>query len=176
MSLRILATGGTFDKHYDPVAGRLAFAQSHLPQLLEQARVLGPVQVQVLMMIDSLEMLPSHREQVLDACRAATETELVVIHGTDTMVQTAAVLGRTGLAKTIVLTGAMVPCEVNGSDAAFNLGFALACARSLPAGVWIAMNGRAYRWDQVRKNREAGRFEASAPGDGSGLADAETSF
>jgi len=145
MNLRILATGGTFDKRYDPITGALGFGQTHLHEILARARVAGPPEVEVLMMIDSLEMLDEHRQQVLAACRAAPETALVVVHGTDT--------------KTIVLTGAMVPFALADSDASFNLGAALAFARSLPAGVWVAMNGVARPWSNVRKNRERGIFE-----------------
>jgi L-asparaginase len=164
MSLRILATGGTFDKHYDPIAGQLGFAGTHLPAIVERARVAGNVAVEVAMLVDSLDMTDAHREAVLAACRAAPETAIVVVHGTDTMVETARVLGAARLPKTIVLTGAMVPYELEGSDAMFNLGFAMACARTLGEGVWIAMNAAAHRWDAVRKNRELGRFE-SLPGD-----------
>ncbi|HEY0877955.1 MAG TPA: asparaginase domain-containing protein [Zeimonas sp.] len=160
MSLRILATGGTFDKRYDPVTGELAFGDSHLPSIVERARLMGDVVVQVVLLIDSLDMRDEHRQQVLDACRAAPETMLVVVHGTDTMVETAAVLGKAALPKTIVLTGAMVPFSVDDSDASFNLGAAVAFARSLSPGVWVAMNGVARPWSDVRKNRAAGIFES----------------
>jgi len=159
MNLRILATGGTFDKRYDPITGARGFGQTHLHEILARARVAGPPEVEVLMMIDSLEMLDEHRQQVLAACRAAPETALVVVHGTDTMVQTAQLLGAAALPKTIVLTGAMVPFALADSDASFNLGAALAFARRLPAGVWVAMNGVARPWSNVRKNRERGIFE-----------------
>ncbi len=161
MTLRILATGGTFDKHYDPIRGELTFAQTHLPALVAQARLAGEVYCETVMLIDSLEMDDGHRQSVLAACRAATEPAIVIVHGTDTMVETAAVVGRASLPKTIVLTGAMVPAEVQGSDALFNLGYAIACARALPPGTWVAMNGVAHRWDRVRKNRALGVFEAT---------------
>lgn len=162
MSLRILATGGTFDKHYDPIRGALGFAQTHLPQLVADARIAGEVACQTVMLIDSLEMDDGHRLAVLDACRAAPESRIVVIHGTDTMVETATVIGRAALDKTVVLTGAMVPAEIDGSDASFNLGYAIACAQLLPHGAWVAMNAVAHRWDRVRKNRALGVFEAVA--------------
>jgi L-asparaginase len=162
MPLRLIATGGTFDKHYDPIAGQLGFADTHLHAIVERARVAGDVVVEVAMLVDSLDMTDAHRQAVLEACRAAPETAIVVVHGTDTMVETARVLGAARLPKTIVLTGAMVPCEVEGSDALFNLGFAIACAHTLGEGVWIAMNAAAHRWDAVRKNRALGRFEALA--------------
>ncbi|HEY0877496.1 MAG TPA: asparaginase domain-containing protein [Zeimonas sp.] len=160
MTLRILATGGTFDKRYDPVTGELGFGESHLPSIVARARLMNDVVVQVVLLIDSLDMRDEHRRQVLDACRAAPETMLVVVHGTDTMVETAAMLGRAALPKTIVLTGAMVPFAVEDSDASFNLGTAVGFARSLPHGVWVAMNGVARPWSDVRKNRAAGIFES----------------
>lgn len=160
MPLRILATGGTFDKRYDPATGELGFGESHLPGILERARLAGDVELQVVMLIDSLDMHDEHRRQVLDACRAAPESMLVVVHGTDTMVETAAVLAGADLPKTIVLTGAMVPFSVGDSDASFNLGAAIAFARTLERGVWVAMNGVARPWSDVRKNRTAGIFES----------------
>lgn len=160
MDLRILATGGTFDKRYEPETGVLGFAESQLPRIVERARIAGPVEVQTVMLIDSLEMLDTHRQQVLDACVAAPESAIVVVHGTDTMVETATVLGNAKLPKTIVLTGAMVPYAVEDSDASFNLGAAVAFARSLGQGVWVAMNGVARPWSDVRKNRARGVFES----------------
>lgn len=160
MNLRILATGGTFDKRYEPSTGALGFGESHLPAIVERARLSGAVTIEVVMLIDSLEMRDEHRRQVLDACRAAPETMLVVVHGTDTMVDTASVLGSAALPKTIVMTGAMVPYSVDDSDATFNLGAAIAFARTLPHGVWVAMNGIARPWSDVRKNRAAGVFES----------------
>ncbi len=160
MSVRIITTGGTFDKHYDPIAGALSFAATHLDEMCARARLAVPVTVEAPMLIDSLEMTAPHRDQVLAACRAAPEHQIVVIHGTDTMVETAAVLGAAALDKTIVVTGAMLPYEVAGSDALFNLGFALGCAAHLGAGTWIAMNGVAHPWDRVRKNHALGVFES----------------
>ncbi|MBN9461517.1 MAG: asparaginase [Burkholderiales bacterium] len=159
MDLRILATGGTFDKRYDPITGALGFGETHLYEIVARARLAGPVQVEVVMMIDSLEMVEEHRRRVLEACRVAPESALVVVHGTDTMVETARVLGQAQLAKTIVLTGAMVPFALADSDASFNLGAAIAFARSLAPGTWVAMNGIAHPWSNVRKNREQGVFE-----------------
>ena len=135
--------------------------------MVARARLTVPVVVEPLMQIDSLDMQDADRERVLAACRASAEAAVVIVHGTDTMTDTARVLGPCfdgdgGDAKTVVLTGAMVPYAIAESDALFNLGFACACAQTLPAGVWIAMNGRAHRWDAVRKNREAGVFESIA--------------
>ncbi len=158
MSLRILATGGTFDKHYDEIAGKLGFAESHLPQVLQQARLTLPVALEVCMLMDSLDMQDSHRQQILQACQNASEPALVIIHGTDTMAETAQLLGAANLNKTIVFTGAMIPFEIANSDALFNLGFACAAAQLLPAGVHVAMNGKIFAWDNVQKNRSAGVF------------------
>lgn len=155
---RIIVTGGTFDKHYDAIKGELTFKDSHLPAILRQSRVTVPVEIEINQLIDSLHMQDEHRLRVLEACRAAAEQCVIVIHGTDTMAQTAQVVGRAGLAKTIVFTGAMIPFSVAGSDALFNLGFAMAAAQLLPAGAYVAMNGRVFAWDQVAKNREDGVF------------------
>lgn len=162
MPVRVIATGGTFDKHYDPLGGQLGFDESALPGLLAQARLVPPPVLEVLMQIDSLDMDAGHRARILAACRTSPEPAIVVVHGTDTMTQTAEVLGAAALpGKTIVLTGAMVPARVAGSDAAFNLGAAIAYAQALPAGVHVAMNGVAHRWDAVRKDRAQGVFVAT---------------
>jgi L-asparaginase len=158
MSLRIIATGGTFDKHYDAVKGALGFGKTHLPQLLAQARITLPVTVQELMLLDSLDMQDSDRARILQACAEASEERIVIIHGTDTMRETAEVLGNARLARTIVLTGAMVPYEVAESDALFNAGFAIGVVQQLPHDVYIAMNGQVFSWDNVMKDRAAGRF------------------
>ena len=160
MSLRIIATGGTFEKHYDPLTGNLYFRDSVLPGALQRARIAQDCVFEALLALDSLDMQDEHRQQVLEACRRSAEDRIVVVHGTDTMRETAAVLGAAKLDKTIVLTGAMVPYLVDGSDAFFNLGFACAAARLATAGVYIAMNGQLFDWDNVKKNRDLGRFEA----------------
>lgn len=158
--MRIIATGGTFDKQYDELRGELTFKDSHLATILQQARITVPLTLEINQLIDSLHMQEANRQHILAACRAAPEPQIVVIHGTDTMAVTARVLGGAALAKTIVLTGAMIPYAVHGSDALFNLGFACAAAQLLPPGVYIAMNGQTFAWDQVRKNTQTGRFEA----------------
>jgi L-asparaginase len=159
MTLRIIATGGTFDKHYDELEGKLGFDKSHLPQVILRARMTLPVQLEELPLLDSLDMNDADRQRILGACLRADETGIVVVHGTDTMKQTAEVLGAAQLPKTIVLTGAMIPYETKNSDALFNFGFACGIAQALPHGVYIAMNGRIFAWDKVRKNRSLGRFE-----------------
>jgi len=161
VAARIIVTGGTFDKHYDALKGELTFKNSHLPAILEQSRVTIPVELEINQLIDSLHMQDEHRERVLASCRQAPEQCIVVIHGTDTMAQTAQVVGQAGLGKTIVFTGAMIPYSVQGSDALFNLGFALAAAQSLTPNTYVAMNGRVFTWDQVRKNKVDGVFETA---------------
>lgn len=158
--LRLIATGGTFDKHYDALRGQLLFGTCHLPAALQRARVTLPVVIEELPLKDSLDMQDIDRQRIVDACRAAVEKAIVIVHGTDTMVDTATLLGAAALSKTIVLTGAMIPYEVVNSDALFNLGFACGIAQTLVAGVYVVMNGQCFMWDNVRKNREAGFFEA----------------
>ena len=159
MTLRIIATGGTFDKCYDPLTGNLVFDRSVLPTALARARITDPVSFEPLFAIDSLDMNETHRAQICAACERSTEQKIVIIHGTDTMRETAQVLGKAGLQKTIVLTGAMVPYRVASSDALFNLGFAVAVAQLNMPGVFVAMNGRVFSWDRVRKNKTDGIFE-----------------
>lgn len=157
--IRIFITGGTFDKEYNELTGRLYFHRSHLPEMLALGRCRLPVATRTLMMVDSLEMTDTDRLLILEHCRDAAESRIVVTHGTDTMAETAAVLGASLSGKTVVLTGAMVPYKFGSSDGLFNLGSALAFVQTLPPGVYIAMNGRCFTWDRVRKNRDTGVFE-----------------
>jgi L-asparaginase len=159
MSIRIIITGGTFDKQYDEIRGSLTFKDSHLPEILKFVRCAVPIELELNQLIDSLDMHTSNRLNVLESCRRAPEERIVITHGTDTMVETARVLGEARLEKTIVLTGAMVPYVFSSSDAVFNLGSAVTAVQVLPYGVYIAMNGRVFAWDKVRKNRELGVFE-----------------
>jgi L-asparaginase len=159
MSLCIIATGGTFDKHYDELAGRLGFGASHLPQAIARARITAEVILEELPLLDSLEMQDADRQRILACCRHSTQQAIVIVHGTDTMQQTAQVLGQAQLDKTVVLTGAMIPYEIANSDALFNFGFACGVAQVLTAGVYVAMNGQIFAWDKVAKNRSAGVFE-----------------
>jgi len=158
--IRIFITGGTFDKQYNELAGTLTFKETHVPEMLRLGRSRVDVAVRRLMLIDSLEMTDADRRSIADACLASAESRIVITHGTDTMVETARTLARVMEGRTIVLTGAMVPYAFGSSDGLFNLGSALSFAQTLPAGVYIAMNGRAFRWDDVRKNRETGVFES----------------
>ncbi len=161
MSIRILVTGGTFDKEYDELTGRLFFQDTHLPEMLRRGRCRLDVVIETVMMIDSLDLDAAGRAEIVERCRAATERCLVVTHGTDTMVETARALAEAGLEdKTVVLTGAMVPYAFGSSDGLFNLGSALSFVQVLPPGVYVAMNGQHFPWHAVRKNKAAGVFEA----------------
>ncbi|MDC8758080.1 asparaginase domain-containing protein [Janthinobacterium fluminis] len=159
MTLRILSTGGTFDKHYNELNGVLGFSDSHLPVAVARARITVPVALEQLPLLDSLDMVDADRQRILASCGAAAERAVVIIHGTDTMPETAAVLGAAKLDKTLVLTGAMIPYEIANSDALFNLGFACGVAQTLAPGVYVAMNGQIFAWDNVQKNRAAGVFQ-----------------
>ncbi len=162
MSILVFVTGGTFDKKYDERSGTLFFKDTHLPEMLRLGRCRVEVSLRTLMMVDSLDMSAADRALIVEQCRTAPEAQIVITHGTDTMVETARALAAafpSGGPKTIVLTGAMVPYAFGSSDGLFNLGSALSFVQVLPAGVYIAMNGRYFAWDIVRKNRETGDFE-----------------
>jgi L-asparaginase len=159
MTIKLFITGGTFDKEYNELNGELFFRATHLHEMLKLGRSRVPVKVKTLMMIDSLFMKASHRRKVLAECLAAKEKHIVITHGTDTMPDTARVLGPAIKDKTVVLTGAMVPYKFGSSDGMFNLGSALSFAQVLPPGVYIAMNGRYFNWYNVRKNKAKGEFE-----------------
>ena len=162
MQIRILVTGGTFDKEYDELTGQLYFRDTHVQEMLRRGRARLELAIETVMMIDSLEMNDAGRAAIVARCREAAERAIVVTHGTDTMVETARALADAGLAgRTIVLTGAMVPYAFGSSDGLFNLGSALSFVQVLPPGVYIAMNGRCFTADRVRKNRESGVFEDS---------------
>jgi L-asparaginase len=159
-SIRLFVTGGTFDKEYDELHGSLNFRDTHLPEMLEMARSRLDVHVRTLMMVDSLDMTYEDRALIAHNCQAVPESNIVVTHGTDTMVDTARVIAASVPAKAVVLTGAMIPIAFGSSDGLFNLGGALTVVQVLPPGVYIAMNGRVFDWDNVRKNRDTGVFEA----------------
>jgi L-asparaginase len=157
--IRVFVTGGTFDKEYDELRGTLYFKQTHLPEMLQLGRCRLDVAIETLMMMDSLDLTDADRARIVEQCRDCDEARVVVTHGTDTMVDTARALAGGVEGKTIVLTGAMVPYAFGSSDGLFNLGSALSFVQTLPHGVYVAMSGRWFHWDDVRKNREAGTFE-----------------
>ncbi|TAL59941.1 MAG: asparaginase [Bacteroidetes bacterium] len=174
MKIKIFVTGGTFDKEYNELNGELFFKDTHLTEILSLGRSRVPVDIRTLMMIDSLKMTDADRNNISENCLQATEDKIIITHGTDTMVETAQVIAQTpalkgvnqlplgrgvnGGQKTIVLTGALIPYKFGSSDGLFNLGSALAFVQTLSPGVYIAMNGRYFNWDNVRKNRELGEF------------------
>jgi L-asparaginase len=160
----IFVTGGTFDKEYNELSGTLFFKDTHLPEMLRLGRSRVEVSIRTLMMVDSLDMTDAGRALIVDACRQAGEPRIVITHGTDTMVQTAGALAAAFPAsggRTIVLTGAMVPYAFGSSDGLFNLGSALSFVQVLTPGVYLAMNGRAFEWNRVTKNRDTGVFESA---------------
>lgn len=162
MKIRILVTGGTFDKEYDELTGRLFFLETHLPEMLRRGRCRLDLALETVVMIDSLDLDEAGRSHIADRARACGERAIVITHGTDTMCETAHALATAGLGdKTIVLTGAMVPYAFGSSDGLFNLGSALSFAQVLPPGVYVAMNGQHFRWDRVRKNTATGVFETA---------------
>ncbi|MBA2435085.1 MAG: asparaginase [Chthoniobacterales bacterium] len=159
MSIRILVTGGTFDKEYNERTGQLFFKDTHLAEMLQRGRSRVAVSIRTVMMVDSLEMNEADRALIVQNCAQAEENQIVITHGTDTMTETAAAIARAVTDKTVVLTGAMIPWAFGSSDGLFNLGSALSFVQVLPTGVYIAMNGKCFPWDRVRKNRERGEFE-----------------
>jgi L-asparaginase len=159
MSIRIFITGGTFDKEYNELTGKLNFNDSNMPQLLEMGRCKVDVEIRTLMMVDSLEMTDNDRDLIMHQCQSCAEDKIVITHGTDTMSKTAQLLGENITNKTIVITGAMIPIAFGSSDGLFNLGGAIAFAQALPNGVYVAMNGKFFKHNNVRKNLNTGLFE-----------------
>ena len=159
MTIRLFITGGTFDKEYNELTGSLYFKDTHVPEILRAGRCHLDVDVRTLMMVDSLEMTDGDRRIVCEQCASCPVERIVITHGTDTMEVTARALGEAGIDKTIVLTGAMIPWAFGSSDGLFNLGSALSFAQALPHGVYVAMNGQWFPWDDVAKNKSLGVFE-----------------
>lgn len=158
MSIRIFVTGGTFDKEYDEIKGQLYFKETHLPEILKLGRCTVPVQITTLMMIDSLHMTEHDRMRIVEHCKVCTDDRIIITHGTDTMVETAAKIASVEIPKTIILTGAMIPYKFGSSDGLFNMGCALSFVQTLKHGVYITMNGRYFNWDAVKKNKDTGFF------------------
>jgi L-asparaginase len=159
VKIQVFVTGGTFDKEYDFITGELYFKDSHLPQMFDAGRSTLDLDVKTLMMVDSLEMTDADREIIIHNCKSCKSKHVLLTHGTDKMVATAEILAQHKIDKTIVLTGAMIPIAFGtSSDGYFNLGSALAFVQILPPGVYIAMNGRYFNWNEVMKNRDTGYF------------------
>jgi L-asparaginase len=163
VTIRIFVTGGTFDKEYNELNGKLFFKDTHLPEMLKLGRCKLNLDIRTLMMVDSSAMTDSDREIILQNVIKAKENRIVITHGTDTMVTTARVLAKGVKDKTVVLTGAIIPYTFGSSDGLFNLGAALAFVQTLPQGVYISMNGRCFSWDNMRKNRDTGEFQQIKP-------------
>lgn len=162
MKTRIIATGGTLDKVYNEIDGNLTFRKSHLSELLGIVRNSTDIEIETLMLIDSLEIEANHRQRILDRCKSSAEEKIIITHGTDTIIKTASVIAAEKLKKTIVLTGAMIPYSFVKSDASFNLGTAIAAVQTKPYGVYITMNGIIFEWNKVRKNKLTGKFETNS--------------
>jgi len=159
MSITLLLTGGTLDKHYNELTGELGFQHTHLDAMLQQARCQVDLSIQQVIFKDSLDMQDADRQQILHACLNSQTQRIVITHGTDTMVETATTLAHSIQDKTIVLLGAMIPYTLKNSDSLFNLGAAIAAVQCLKSGIYITMNGKIFSWDQVKKNRQLGQFE-----------------
>jgi L-asparaginase len=158
MTIKIFVTGGTFDKEYDEIEGNLFFKDTRLHKMLELGRCSLDIEIETLMMKDSLDMTESDRTIILNRCKKTKQEMIVITHGTDKMVETANALVKSIDNKTIVLTGAMIPIRFGSSDGLFNLGSSLAFVQTLPYGVYISMNGRFFHWNNVRKNKQTGKF------------------
>ena len=149
--IKIFVTGGTFDKEYNELNGELYFKETHLHEMLELGRSQLKVDIETIMMKDSLEMSKNNRNTIVQKCLESNENQILITHGTDTMVETAKLLAEKITTKTIVLTGAMIPYKFGSSDGLFNLGSALSFLQSLPKGIYIAMNGNIFNWNNVKK-------------------------
>ena len=159
LRIKIFITGGTFDKEYNELTGRLYFKKTHLYEMLEKGRCHLDTDIETLMMADSMEMTDSQRSYIIERCLEIPQKQIIITHGTDTLVETAKCLGEANMDKTIILTGAMIPFKFGSSDGLFNLGSALSFVQTLPSGVFVAMNGNCFNWDNVRKNTKLGLFE-----------------
>ena len=157
--IKIFVTGGTFDKDYDEKNGKLFFQKTHMNEILALGRSRVDVDIETLMMLDSLDMKDKDRDVIVENCKKTNAQKIIITHGTDTMTKTADILGGKNLTKTIVITGAMIPYKFGTSDGLFNIASALAYVQTLPYGVYIAMNGRVFEFDKVLKNKETGVFE-----------------
>ncbi|MBS3136006.1 asparaginase [Candidatus Woesearchaeota archaeon] len=156
--IKIIITGGTFEKEYNEIAQEFSIVKTQVPELLKKARSRLVVSSKILFLRDSKEFGDSERISIMQECKLSEEEHIVIIHGTDSMTKTAAILGKNIRNKTIILTGAMIPACFPNSDAEFNLGAAMAFVQSLQKGVYVAMNGRYFRWDDVQKDNGSGFF------------------
>jgi L-asparaginase len=159
MPIKLFVTGGTIDARYNFLTSKVDYKETHVHDMLRQARCRVEIAIEQLMLVDSNDMTAEQRQSTLEACRNAKEEKILISHGTDTMVETARLLGQNIHDKTVVLFGAMVPYAFGGSDALFNFGAALTAVQTLNKGVYITMNGKVFDWDKVTKNKELGEFQ-----------------
>ncbi len=157
MSVKIFVTGGTIDGV--DLANKTPCKASSIPKMLEQARTTAKAEVEVLMLKDSREITEKDRQLILEKCLSCKQEKILITHGSITMAETAKFLGQKIKNKTIVLTGSIIPFRQLDSDALFKIGFALAAAQFLPPGVYVAMNGKTFNWNNVKKNLKTGKFE-----------------
>jgi L-asparaginase len=158
-TLRLITTGGTIAKWYNPLRGALDFDAGAIDKLLAEGLCTRDFEIQAVSLVDSLDMTEDQRAALVEACVRAPEPRLLVTHGTDTLVRSAQAIAAAVENKTVVLTGAMVPFQVGRSDAPFNMGAALMAARLAPVGVWVVMNGQLFAANNVQKNYDEGIFE-----------------
>ena len=160
MNIKVFSCGGTFEKVYNPISGELGFQDSCLPKIIKRARITLKVDFEELFFKDSLDMGDEDRLVIAHRIEAEPCKNIVVIHGTDTMIQTAQTIKEhTSQDKVVVITGAMLPFSIKESDAMFNLGGAFIATQTLDPGIWISMNGHIFRSDDVEKNKRKGIFE-----------------
>jgi len=163
MAIHILLTGGTIDKHYIETDGSMDFVDSHIPDILKQGRNRQKITIDQVLFKDSLEMTAQDRELIATSCMNSPEKKIIITHGTDTMIETAKHIASSQAQlmaeKCIFLVGAMIPHEISYSDSTFNLGFALGAVSGMQNGLYIAMNGQIFAWDNVKKNRSIGEFQ-----------------
>lgn len=159
MNIKLFLTGGTIDKKYNELTGELGFADTCVNDILKQARLTVELDIEQLMLVDSLGITDGQRQIILDACVNTQSDRIVITHGTDTMVQTAELLGMNIKNKTIVLTGSMIPYSLCSSDALFNVGSSITAVQLLEPGVYVVMNGKIFNWNNVIKNKDLGEFQ-----------------
>ena len=158
MNIAILTTGGTFDKIYFDANSEYSIGEPCISSILDEGNVTSEFRIKSILKKDSLDINQKERELIKKSVTECEEEKIIIIHGTDTMVETAKFLEDIN-DKTIVLTGSMQPARFKKTDAIFNSGFAFAAALSLENAVYIAMNGKIFNSNNVRKNIDLGRFE-----------------
>jgi L-asparaginase len=159
MKIKLITCGGTIDCENIDENNVYSFKESHIPKMLKQGRCNVDIEIKFLMAKDSLLMRDEDRQKILEECKKSKEDRIILTHGTDTITETAKILGNEIKDKTIVLLGAMIPFNQKDSDALFNLGTAVSAVQILPRGVYISMNGKIFNWNNVKKNKKLGMFE-----------------